>query len=682
MNRLQNESSPYLLQHRDNPVDWYPWGPEALELAKRTDRPILLSVGYAACHWCHVMAHESFEDEETARVMNELFVNIKVDREERPDIDAVYMQAVQAMTGSGGWPMTVFLTPAGVPFYGGTYYPREERYGMPAFKRVLTAVAEAYRERRAGVEETGEKLREMVYEAALPRAGGAVTAQTLHLAYRNLAAQFDERNAGFGGAPKFPPSMTLEFLLAYSRRTGTEQALDMVRRTFLAMARGGIYDQIGGGLHRYSVDERWLVPHFEKMLYDNALLVRLGVHLYQATGDSEVRRVTEETIEWLAREMTSASGGFYSSLDADSEGHEGKFYVWTVDELREALGDDAPVAISYWGASREGNFEGTNILYVPDGARVVAARLGVTEVEVRATIARVRDRLFEVRARRVRPGLDDKVIAAWNGLMLRGVAEAARVFGHEHHRELAVGNAEFLWRELVRDGRVHRTHKDGVTKEVGFLEDHAAVALGFLDVYACTFDRVWVERAVELAGTMVDRFYDREARVFYDTPHDHEALITRPRDLTDNATPAGQSLAADLLLRAAEYTGNDGYREIAERVVGESAELLARHATAFGHALTTADMMVHGAVELVVASDGQPAEGTSLARAAASVFVPSLVLAGGTDDALAALAIGAGKTAVGGSPTGYVCRRYTCDAPTQQADELTKQLAKAILPGS
>src|SRR6476661_8074458 len=378
-NRLANETSPYLLQHADNPVDWYAWGPEALDRAKGEDKPILLSIGYAACHWCHVMAHESFENEETARLMNALFVNIKVDREERPDLDGIYMQAVQALTGHGGWPMTVFLTPEGVPFYGGTYYPPTDRQGMPSFRRILTSVADAYANRRDAIADTAEKLRQIYHSAdVVARSKGLLTPHSLDLAYRTLAQQYDIRNGGFGGAPKFPPTMSLDFLLRYWKRTGTTYAVEMVAESFRKMARGGFYDQVGGGFHRYTVDAIWLVPHFEKMLYDNALLVRLGAHLWQASHDSDVRRVTEETLQWVRREMTSPEGGFYSSLDADSDGEEGKFYVWNEREIDELLGADSLAIKSYYGITAAGNFEGRNIPHVRAQAAMVAARAGMT----------------------------------------------------------------------------------------------------------------------------------------------------------------------------------------------------------------------------------------------------------------------------------------------------------------
>jgi uncharacterized protein YyaL (SSP411 family) len=677
-NRLTNETSPYLTQHADNPVDWYPWGSEALERARREDKPILLSIGYAACHWCHVMAHESFEDEETARLMNELFVNIKVDREERPDLDSIYMQATQAMTGHGGWPMTVFLMPDMAPFYTGTYFPPEDRHGMPSFRRVLRAVADAYHSRRGGVEETAAKMRELYANAAAVMSStGALTATTLDRAYRGIAQRYDGRNGGFEGAPKFPQPMVLDFLLRYWRRNGTQYALEMVTESFRKMARGGIYDQLGGGFHRYAVDATWTVPHFEKMLYDNALLSRLGVHLWQATQDPDVRRVTEETIDWVAREMTAPSGGFFSSLDADSEGHEGTFYVWTRDELGKALGETREVVSAYWGVADEPNFEGRYILHVPHNPAVVAARAGVTVDAVAEAVANARAVLLARRAARERPGRDEKILAAWNGLMVRGIAEAARAFGRDDYRALAVRTGEFLLREMVREGRVMRSHTAGVTRIPGYLDDHAAVALAFLDLYGLTFDARWLDAARAIAAALDAAFWDDRTGAYYDTASDHEALLTRPRDFTDNAIPSGTSLAVDLLLRLAELLGEPARRERAMRVLETLSESLARYAPAFGHLLGTADMAVHGAVEVALAGDPAADDFRALAQAVGCAYAPSLVLAGGspTDAAAETIALLAHKPVRDGHATAYVCRHYLCEEPTTDPGDLPAQLA-------
>jgi uncharacterized protein YyaL (SSP411 family) len=679
-NRLADETSPYLVQHAENPVDWYPWGPEALARASREDKPILLSIGYAACHWCHVMAHESFEDAATARLMNELFINIKVDREERPDLDSIYMQATQAMTGHGGWPMTVFLTPETVPFYTGTYFPPEDRHGMPSFRRVLHAVADAYRSRRGGVEETAAKMRELYASTTMPaRSTGALTATTLDRAYRAIAQRYDTRHGGFEGAPKFPQAMVLDFLLRYWRRTGTDYALEMVTGSFRKMARGGIYDHLGGGFHRYAVDATWTVPHFEKMLYDNALLSRLGVHIWQATRDPEVRRVTEETIDWVAREMTAPNGGFYASLDADSEGHEGTFYVWTREEVERALGDEGRLAAAYWGVTDEPNFEGRYILHAPNETSVVAARGGVTPGAVVEAVANARAILLARRARRVRPGRDEKVLASWNGLMLRGVAESARAFGRDDYRTMAIRNAAFLLREMVRDGRVMRSHTAGVTRIAGYLEDHAAVALGLLDVYGLTFDERWLDAARAIADAVDRWFWDERTGAYFDTASDHEALLTRPRDITDNAVPAGTSLAVDLLLRLAELVGDEPRRTRAMQVLESLSEPLARYASAFGHLLGAADMAVHGAVEVALAGDPARDDFRALADTVGADYVPSLVIAGGNarGDAPVEIALLRGKIPRDDRATAYVCRQYLCEEPVTDPAALPAQLTRA-----
>ncbi len=677
-NRLASETSPYLLQHRDNPVDWYPWGEEALARARSEDRPILLSIGYAACHWCHVMAHESFEDEGTARLMNDLFINIKVDREERPDLDSIYMQAIQALTGQGGWPMTVFLTPEGVPFFGGTYYPPADRQGMPSFSRVLRSVADAYANRRDAIASTSAQLRQ-IYDSTRGRARseGPLTPHALELAYRGLAQRYDIRNGGFGGAPKFPPTMALDFLLHYWKRTGTPYALEMVTESFRRMSRGGLYDQVGGGFHRYTVDGIWLVPHFEKMLYDNALLVRLGAHLSQATRDSEVRRVTCETLTWLEREMTSPEGGFYSSLDADSEGHEGKFYVWSEAQLESLLGVEATLVKSYYSVTPRGNFEGRNILHVATDPAVTASRSGVSTEDLGVRINAAKKILYAERTKRVWPARDEKILAGWNGLMLRGVATAARVFGEPGHTRLALANGEFLIRRMVRAGRVMRSHTGGETRIPGFLEDHASVALGFIALYELTFDAMWIDRAVAIAESMIQWFWDDSIGAFYDTASDAEQLITRPRDITDNAMPSGTSLAVDLLLLIAELTDNGEMRRRAIFVLEATAAALIQYPTGFGHMLGVTDMAVNGAVEVAIAGDRADAQFHLLEREVAAHYVPSLVLAGGDPEAGGKVALLANRLSRGGSPTAYVCRSYTCDEPVTDTPALGRQLETA-----
>ena len=679
-NHLATETSPYLRQHAGNPVDWYPWGREALERARTEDRPILLSVGYAACHWCHVMAHESFEDPDTARLMNELFVNIKVDREERPDVDSVYMQAVQSMNGHGGWPMTVFLTPAGEPFYAGTYFPPVDRHGMPSFARILRSVSDAYHTKRERVTQTAAAMRDIYTAASAPMPpSGTLGPATLDRAYRGLAERFDHEHGGFEGAPKFPQTMSLDFLLRYATRMNSAPALAMVEESFRHMARGGIYDQVGGGFHRYAVDAVWLVPHFEKMLYDNALLARLGVHLWQATKDPEVRRVTEETITWVAREMTSPDGGFYASLDADSEGAEGKFYVWTEREIDAALGPESAAIKTYYGITPAGNFEGANILHVAGDPAVLAQRAGISEPALRAAHDRARGVLASVRERRVRPGRDDKILAAWNGLMLRALTAAARAFGRAEHKAQALANAEFLRRTMVRaGGRVMRTHTAGVTKIAGYLDDHASVALGFLGTYEMTADRTWLGLAREIATAIGEWFWDDASASLFDTARDADPLVTRPRDLPDNAVPSGTSLTIDLYLHLAELLDDAILRQRAFGILETLAEPMARHPAAFGHALGAADMAVNGAVAVALAGDPADAGYCALDAVVAGTYVPSLVLAGGPPGQSAGIALLEGRPEVNGAATAYVCHHYMCDAPQTDPAPLASQLATAV----
>ena len=675
-NRLANETSPYLLQHANNPVDWYPWGPEALERAKREDKPILLSIGYAACHWCHVMEHESFENAATAALMNERFVNIKVDREERPDLDGIYMQAVQAMTGHGGWPMTVFLTPDGVPFYGGTYFPGEDRHGMPSFTRILMSVSNAYRSKPADVARTAASVREM-YSAAMEetRSAGPLSSTLLDAAFHAIERRYDERNGGFEGAPKFPQTMSLDFLLRYAARNKNARALEMVTSSFAHMARGGIYDQIGGGFARYTVDAIWLVPHFEKMLYDNALLVRLGAHLWQATNDAETRRVVEQTIEWAVRELRSPDGGFYSSFDADSEGHEGKFYVWSAADFDSLLGDDAPAARAYWGVTDDGNFEGNNILFRAASSTDVARQLSLPESEVADVIARSAAKLYDARAKRVWPGRDEKILTSWNALMVRGVAEAARAFENDAFAGVAMESGSFLFRALCREGRVFRSYKDGRARIAGYLEDYAALGLAALALYELTFDTAWLDRAKAMSDATVQWFWSDETGAFYDTASDHETLITRPREIADNAVPSGTSLAVDLLVRLAELLHDVDARRRATYVLESLAPAIARYPSAFGHALGVADMVINGAVELAIVGDVQSAEFEALRHAIAARYVPSLVIAGGAPRADEPIALLAGRDARGGAAAAYVCRGYTCDEPATSPEMLARQLA-------
>ncbi len=657
-------------------MDWYPWGAEALERARAEDKPILLSIGYAACHWCHVMAHESFESEPTAALMNERFVNIKVDREERPDIDSIYMQALQSMSGHGGWPMTMFLLPDGAPFYGGTYFPPEDKHGLPAFRKLLASVADAYRDKRENISETAAQITTALRSAAITGPGSAAPdKRTLELAYRGLARSYDVQHSGFGTAPKFPPTMALDFLLRHWRRTGENYALEMTHDTFRAMVRGGVYDQIGGGMARYSVDAAWLVPHFEKMLYDNALLVRLGANLWQATKDNEVSLATARSIEWVKREMTSPEGGFYSSLDADSEGHEGLFYLWTEAELDALLGDDAQLVKSFYGVTAAGNFEGKSILFVGDAPAVTASRTGIGIEEMHSRLERAQRILYEARAKRVWPGLDDKILAGWNGLMLRAIALAARVFDRSDWRDFALANASLLRDRMLRDGRVMRIYKNGEARIPGFLEDHASVALGFIAVYEMTFDEQWLRIARRIADATIAAFWDADAKMIYDTASDAERLIVRPRDITDNAMPSGSSLAAEMFFHLADLYDLAPYRDIATSIVASAAALLAQYPAAFGHLLGVIDSQVYGATEVALAGSPDSKSFSVLQRVIASTYVPSLVMAASADAGTSDIALMRDRTATGETATAYVCRNYACSAPVTTAADLIAQLA-------
>jgi uncharacterized protein YyaL (SSP411 family) len=680
-NRLADETSPYLLQHRDNPVDWYPWGPEAMERARAEDRPILLSVGYSACHWCHVMAHESFEDEATARLMNELYVNVKVDREERPDVDSVYMTAVQQMTQHGGWPMTVFLTPDGAPFYGGTYFPPEPRHGMPAFQQVLAAVAEAYHERRGDVEKSAAELRDVLQQGSLARpTPGKLEPGVLDRAYRGLASRFDPRHGGFGGAPKFPQPMLLDFMLRQWKRADDPQALRMVEQTLRRMAAGGMYDHLGGGFHRYSVDARWLVPHFEKMLYDNALLSRAYLHGWMATGHEPYRRVVEQTLGYVLREMTSPEGAFYSAQDADSEGEEGRFYVWSADEVDALLGpEEGALFRGYYDVTEEGNFEGSNILHAERPIAQAAREAGVTEERLHDVVERGRDVLYSARSKRVWPGRDDKVLTAWNAMMVHSLAEAGRATGRTEWISAAARCADFLLAELRPAGRLLRTWKDGRAKIDAFLEDHALLADALLALYEATFEPRRLDEARALADAMLERFWNEEEGAFYDTAADAEKLVVRPRDLFDNATPSGNSVAVGVLLKLGRILGEPRYAQVGRRVLESLVEVSGRVPMGFGHLLCAMDFELATPREVAFIGTPGEAETDALTRVAARAYLPNTVVVlgrgGGGEEPAIPLLEGRGR--VDGRPAAYVCERYACRRPVTEPAELAAELGIA-----
>ncbi|MET7664007.1 thioredoxin domain-containing protein [Streptomyces sp. NPDC005356] len=671
-NRLAHETSPYLLQHADNPVDWWPWSADAFEEARRRGVPVLLSVGYSSCHWCHVMAHESFEDEATAALMNERFVSIKVDREERPDVDAVYMEAVQAATGQGGWPMTVFLTPEAEPFYFGTYFPPEPRHGMASFPQILEGVAQAWAERKGEVTEVAAKIVGDLAGRELPYGGTEIPGEgELAQALLGLTREYDATNGGFGGAPKFPPSMVIEFLLRHYARTGAEGALQMADDTCERMARGGIYDQLGGGFARYSVDREWVVPHFEKMLYDNALLCRAYAHLWRATGSETARRVALETADFMVRELRTNEGGFASALDADSEDAEGRhvegaFYVWTPEQLREVLGDaDAELAAQYFGVTQQGTFEeGASVLQLPQ-----------QDVEFDAArIEGVRRRLFAARAERPAPGRDDKIVAAWNGLAIAALAETGAYFDRPDLVQAALAAADLLVRlHMDARARIARTSKDGrVGANAGVLEDYADVAEGFLALASVTGEGVWLEFAGFLLDHVLDQFTDAESGALYDTAADAEQLIRRPQDPTDNATPSGWSAAAGALLSYAAQTGSEPHRTAAERGLGVVRALGPRAPRFIGHGLAVAEALLDGPKEVAVVGE----IGGELHRAALLGTAPGAVVAAGQPGS-GELPLLADRPLVDGRPAAYVCRNFTCDAPVTEAQQLAAKLQES-----
>ena len=658
MNRLADQTSPYLRQHQDNPVDWYPWGDEAFERARAEDKPVLLSIGYSACHWCHVMAHESFEDDATARVLNDNFVSVKVDREERPDVDAIYMEAVLAMTGHGGWPMTVFLIPDGRPFFGGTYYPKEARQGMPSFTDVLLAIDDAWRQQREELLGQADRLSEAI-RARTTLAGSADTSGRdlspvlLESAYRQLREQHDDEWGGFGRAPKFPQTSMVDLVLRTYVHNRSPETLQLVTTTLDAMASGGIYDHLGGGFSRYSVDAFWMVPHFEKMLYDQAGLARVYLHGWQATGEVRWRQVLEEIVGYVLRDLRSPEGGLYSAEDADSEGEEGKFYVWRMEEIEEVLGADAPAAIEWYGVTKSGNFEGSNILHRPVRGDLIRP----PEIEA------ARQRLFAARENRVRPGLDDKVLTEWNAMFLSTLAEAAAACGRDDWLAAAVETSDFLLRSLRReDGRWLRSWQGGRAQHLAYAADYAWLVDAFTRLAEATGRERWIAEARGVADSMLELFWDRGAGGFFTNGDDAERLIVRSKDLLDGATPSANSVAVVALVRLGALTGEERYSSYGERILRLVHEPLTGHPTAFTHAMAAVDMLVSGVTEIAVVGDRR-----DLVEAVQRRFLPNAVLAWGEPyDSPLWHAREDGNA--------YVCRNYTCQAPVTTVDALLEQL--------
>jgi uncharacterized protein YyaL (SSP411 family) len=679
-NRLATQTSPYLLQHANNPVDWYPWGPEALERAEREDKPILLSIGYAACHWCHVMERESFEDEATAALMNEHFVSIKVDREERPDIDAIYMDAVQSMNGHGGWPLTAFLTPQGKPFYAGTYFPNEDRHGIPAFTRVLDSIASTWRERREDAETQAARVVEAIARTGAVRGSNdPLTDEVPAQAFEALRRGFDPRWGGFGGAPKFPQPMTLEFLLRCHLQ-GRPEALDMLTTTLDRMAAGGMYDQIGGGFHRYSTDARWHVPHFEKMLYDNAQLLRLYARAWQVTRADRYRRIATETATYLLREMQHQRGGFFSSQDADSEGVEGKFFVWSWDELVDAGGEAVATLL---GATPQGNWDGTNVVWRPLPLEAVAAEHGMDPESLERDLDAARTRLFELRSARVRPATDDKVLAGWNAMAISALAEAGRAFAEPAFTDAAVRACDFVQEHLRDDrGRLLRSWRDGTAQIPAYADDHALLADACLTLYETTFDLRFFREARALGDDLLRLFWDRERGGFYQTGSDAETLVVRPKELYDNAVPSGNSAAADGLQRLALLTGEAEYERAAVSALRLVREPMAQAPTGFGAAVCALDLYLSRAREVAVVGDPRHERTRALAAEVTSArFFPNHVLAVAAPDdraAFEAVELLRDRVQTEGRPTAYVCERFVCKLPVTDPDALVAQLSPEV----
>lgn len=680
-NRLANETSPYLLQHKDNPVDWYPWCEEAFERAKAEDKPVFLSIGYSACHWCHVMERESFEDKATAALMNESYINIKVDREERPDVDSIYMQAVQALTGHGGWPMSVWLLPDGRPFYGGTYFPDSPRHGMPSFQQVLLRISEIYQEKRDRIENDASRLTSAISGRIMldNETNQTLTADVLDAAYQQIAQRYDAEWGGFASAPKFPPSMTLELLLRLHGRHGWAQALEMVRYTLDRMARGGMYDQVGGGFHRYSVDRYWLVPHFEKMLYDNALLIRSYLYGYQVTGDETYRRIVEETIEYVRREMASPEGGFYSSQDADSEGQEGKFFVWSRQELADLLPEevDTDLLLDYWGLEDGPNFEGRSILWVPTHPKEVAHRHAVSVEDLRDQVALARKVLFAAREQRIKPSRDEKVLVSWNALLINSLAQAGRALEEPAYVALAATAADFILTIMrQKNGCLFRSYKDGQSRFNAYLEDYSFLIEALVELYQSTFDARWFDEALQLTEIMVEQFWDDESG-FFDTPHNHESLITRPQEVTDNAIPSGTSGAIAALARMAAFTGNTQWREQVERILARLGTAIQQYPQAFSYLACQLEFVTSLPREVVLIGQPDAERMMELKSILFGSYRPNQIVAmaqPGDGQAEELIPLLEGREMVDDQVTAYVCQSFVCKLPVTEPHLLAEQL--------
>ena len=673
-NHLINETSPYLLQHAHNPVDWYSWGDEAFQKAKSQNRPILLSIGYSACHWCHVMERESFEDEKIAALMNDLFVNIKVDREERPDLDEIYMNAVQMLTGRGGWPMTVFLTPEGKPFYGGTYFPPEDRYGVPGFPKILQGVANAYREKPQDVERSVEQILAALQRMSLStESQQPFSSDIIGQSAEQLAQAYDTDHGGLGKAPKFPNVGVYELFLRHYHHSKGSRFLEMVTHTLTKMAQGGIYDHLGGGFHRYSVDEKWLVPHFEKMLYDNAQLVRIYAQVYSITGEPLFKQVVDETMNYLMREMLHIEGGFYSTQDADSEGEEGKFFVWTEEEISQILGEESSeIFCRIYDVSEEGNFEEKNILH-PILTLEQASKFFRRDLkEIESLVSDAKGKLFQEREKRPKPFRDEKILTSWNGLMLSGLAEAIKILPHPSYLEAANRTLDFIFTKMFRGGHLLHTYKSGTAKILGYLDDYAFLAAGLLDLFEATVNRAHLDRALELAEIMLHEFWDEAGGGFFYTGRSHERLIAQSKPIFDGSIPSGNAVATQVLLRLYHYTGKEDYLKRAEMILRAYYNAMENQPFGFAHMLAALDFYIQKPKEVVLVGDKKDPETAELLTKIHSLYLPNMTLQlASPDDSLDKISsLLAGKKQFEGKSTVYVCHNFTCSRPVLKWDEL------------
>ena len=671
MNQLQNETSPYLLQHKDNPVDWYPWGKAALNKAKKEDKPILLSIGYSSCHWCHVMAHESFENKQIAKLMNENFINIKLDREERPDIDSIYMNYVQFATGSGGWPLTVFLTPELVPFFGGTYFPPEDKYGKPGFKNVLKSISRFYRDKKEELILHKDEIIKVLNNISVnAREKFELTKTDFDKAFNNIKDNYDAEFGGFGLAPKFPSSMTLMFLLDYYTRTKNISAIEMVEKSLQKMAGGGIYDQVGGGFHRYSTDNNWLVPHFEKMLYDNALLSELYLNAYRLTKNDFYLHIAEDIVDYILRDMTDSSGGFYSAQDADSDGEEGKFYIWEFNEFKELLTEEElKIAVGHYGITKDGNFEGRNILTAHKKIKEQTDLIGINENQFIEKLKTIRAKLFEYREKRKKPGLDNKILSNLNGLMLKSICVAYNVTGNESYKSAALKNGEFIWNEFFRDQILFHSFSKGKLKYKGYLDNYSFVADAFISLYNVTFNSVWLERANTLSKLILKYFYDEENGNFYFASPDNKDLLVRTKDIYDSATPNGASVAADVLLKLAVYMNENKYYDISAGYIAGLFDYTIKFPLNFSYILKTAYFRFIKPKEIaVVFEDTNTLQ--EFKQKFWNEYFPFSIIAFKLSEENSSLELLKGKKLVEGDKTIYVCENYSCKAPVFSFEEM------------